>query len=112
MHPYLQSNDGHDEMRDDDSDFSDLSEEMHRDYECFPDSDDDNARRGKSVQNRKGSNFKNEMTHSLAIGEADEDSDEDVQVTRKSHYSHRELLRNRVANSTQSPRTAYSKATT
>ena len=31
-------------MRDDDSDFSDLEEEMARDYECFPESDDNNVR--------------------------------------------------------------------
>ena len=100
-------------MRDDDSDFSDLSEEMHRDYECFPDSDDDDVRRGKSVQLRNNSNFHPEMTSSLAIGEADGDSDDDDnRGTIKSHYSHRELLRHRVANSNQSPRTAYSKATT
>ena len=45
-HPYLNSDDQHLELRNEGSDSSDLEEEMARDYECYPDSDDDNIRRG------------------------------------------------------------------
>ena len=37
---------GHHDDRDAGSESSDLEEEMARDYECYPDSDDNNVRRG------------------------------------------------------------------
>ena len=46
-HPYLVSNADHNAMRENDSDeSSDFEEEIHREFECFPDPDDVNVRRG------------------------------------------------------------------
>ena len=56
-------------MRDDDSDFSDLEEEMARDFECFPEEDDNNVRRG--LKSNAVSAAKS-MTTSLAIGDDDD----------------------------------------
>ena len=84
-----------------------MEEEIHRDYECFPELDDNDVRRGiiKSERNEIAG-----MTQSLAIAEADEDDDDEIEIADSKKSSR--TLKTRVANSTDSPRTAYSKATT
>ena len=82
---------------------SDLSEEMHRDFECFSDSDDDMLRSQHGFQQSPTSRG----GPALSVGNVDAD-----RQTIGSAGSRKSRLQQLIAASSGSPRTAYSKATT
>ena len=109
-HPYLNENEQHFELRDEDSDSSDLEEEMARDYECFPDSDDDDVRRGNFDRLETTAGVRSAAVSSYSVNNTPDENDYGYLTT---HGSLKSNLRLRVLSSKAgSPRTAFSKAST
>ena len=109
-HPYLNSDEQHFELRNEDSDSSDLEEEMARDYECFPDSDDDDVRRGNFDRLETTGGVRSVAVSSYSVNNTPDENDFGYLPTLGSLKSN---LRLRVQSSKAgSPRTAFSKAST
>ena len=106
--PYLITDDRNLELRDNEgSDSSDLEEEMARDYECYPESDDDEIRRGNYGGASLSAHGRTAALSSYSVNPSDDDMARHSQNTRQSN------LRLRVMSSKAgSPRTNFSKATT